>query len=63
MLTAPKIGQRVMIWYRAGLREVMPLHGRTGTVVMRSTGKPRNHGIEIDGQVYVVPCGNVRKPE
>lgn len=61
MLLNPRIGQRVQVWYRAGVRDHVPLHGKIGTVVIRSKGRPRNHGIEIDGMIYVVPCGNLRK--
>jgi len=61
MLLNPRIGQRVQVWYRAGLRDAMPLHGKEGIVVLRSCGKPRNHGVKIDGKMYVVPCGNLRR--
>ena len=63
MLSCPKIGQRVQVWYRASLRSLMPLHGRVGIVRVSSRGKPRNHGVEIDGVTYVVPCGNLREPK
>ncbi len=38
------------------------LHGLTGIVVIPSRGKPRNHGVEIAGVMYVVHAGNLRKP-
>ena len=60
MLSYPVPGKRVQVWYRAGYRDRMPLHGKTGTVAIRSRGRPRNHGIQIDGRLYVVPCGNLR---
>lgn len=63
MLLNPRIGQRVKIWYRQGVREHMPLHGKIGQVLIRSRGKPRNHGVEIGGKLYVVPCGNLMKAE
>lgn len=62
MIATPALGQRVQVWYRAGVRDAMPLHGKTGTVVIRSRGRPRNHAVRIDGRVYVVPCGNLRQP-
>lgn len=59
MLVHPRIGTDVVVWYRAGMREHMPFHARMGKVVIRGKGKPRNHGVEIDGQMIVVPCGNL----
>lgn len=58
MLTHPRIGQRVQCWYR---NRRMPHHGKTGRVVVRGLGKPRNHGVLIEGRLVVVPCGNLRK--
>ncbi|KKN07724.1 hypothetical protein LCGC14_1064020 [marine sediment metagenome] len=63
VLLNPRIGQRAQVWYRAGVRDHMPLHGKVGTIVMRANSRkpsgPRNHGIEIDGIRHVVPCGNL----
>jgi hypothetical protein len=61
MLANPRLGQRVQVWYRRDRAAFMPLHGREGTVVVVSRGKPRNHGVEVDGVLYAVPCGNLRK--
>jgi hypothetical protein len=61
MILNPRPGQRVLIWYRPVLRDVMPYHGRQGTVVVVSRGKPRNHGVLIDGRMIVFSCGNLRK--
>ncbi len=61
MMLNPRLGQRVTVWYRANLRGSMPLHARAGIVRVRSHNKPRNHGVEIDGRVYSVPCGNLRR--
>ena len=73
MMLNPRLGQRVQVWYKC---RSMPLHGKVGTVTVacRGTprkcrvmifgklrGGPRNHGVTIDGQLYVVPCGNLRK--
>lgn len=68
MLLNPRIGQRVQVWYAKNskvfgpnYRDYMPLHGKIGIIVFRSCGKPRNHGVEIDGKFYSIPCGNLRK--
>jgi hypothetical protein len=61
MLANPRIGQEVLIHYRQDARSLLPYHGRRGRVVIRSTGKPRNHCIDIDGIRVVVPCGNLQK--
>jgi len=38
----------------------MPYHGKIGVVRVVSRGPgPRNVGVEIDGQVIVVPRGNL----
>ena len=63
MLSCPKVGTVVQVWYAARWRDFMPLHGRIGIVKVSSRGRPRNHGIEIDGVVWVVPAGNLRKPQ
>lgn len=60
MLMNPRPGQPVQIWYNAKVRDAMPYHGCDGTVIVASRGKPRNHLIEVDGEVIVVPCGNLR---
>jgi hypothetical protein len=69
MLLNPRIGQLVQIWYGEKARSVMPYHGQVGRVVIRCRrrGKhlrngPRNHAVEIDGRLVVVPCGNLRIP-
>jgi hypothetical protein len=62
MIASPTIGQLVQVWYRDGMRDVMPHHGRVGPVTVVGRGKPRNHGVKIDGQTVIVPCGNLRKP-
>lgn len=60
MMLNPRRGSVVQVWYRAGVRDHMPLHGQIGVVLIPSRGRPRNHGVEIDGTLYVVPCGNLR---
>ena len=66
MLMNPRVGQRVQVWYRAALRGYMPCHGRVGAVVVPCRGRPRNHGVLLDGETVAraVPCGNLRpEPE
>ncbi len=69
MMANPRIGQRLQVWYatkpkrRGGLvpAEFMPHHGKTGTVAIVCRGPgPRNHGIDLDGQIIGIPCGNLR---
>ncbi len=65
MIVHPKLGQRVVVWYRASVRDFMPHHGKIGTVVIVAKGRgPRNHGVRFDdGISTVVPCGNIRPPQ
>lgn len=64
MMVNPRVGQRVQIWYAKSYCQHMPLHGRIGVVVVANmNGKPRNHGVMVDGQFVVVPCGNLNKCE
>lgn len=61
MIANPHIGMTVQIWY-AKKRAHWPLHGKIGVVVVASRGPgPRNHGVMVDGELTVVPCGNLRK--
>jgi hypothetical protein len=62
MIVYPRIGQLVQVWYRASVRPFAPYHGRVGTVEIRGIGKPKNHGVWIDGALVIVPCGNLRAP-
>lgn len=61
MLSNPRIGQRVRVHYAKHYCDMMPLHGKVGIVRVRATGRPRNHGIEIDGHLFTVPAGNLMK--
>ena len=63
MLANPRRGQRVRIHYAPRHGVHMPLQDRVGTVVVVGRGKPRNHGVMVDGELYCVPCGNVVKEE
>lgn len=60
-MTNPRRGQIVTVRYGKRTRDIMPLHGRAGTVSVVGRGRPRNHGIEIDGVIHVVPAGNLFK--
>jgi len=62
MISCPKVNQVVQVWYRKELRDLMPLHGKVGRVVVTSRGRPRNHGVEIDNVMWIVPAGNLREP-
>ena len=56
MIINAKVGQKVKCIYKD---RNMPLRNKVGVVVISSKGKPRNHGVLIDGKMYVVPCGNL----
>jgi hypothetical protein len=60
MMLNPRKGQRVQVWYLREKCHLYPLHGKVGTVVYASRGKPRNHCVEVNGQRYSVPCGNLK---
>lgn len=60
MICNPTLGQPVRLHYAAKARHARPLHGKVGVVVVASRGKPRNHGVVIDGQMYVIPAGNLQ---
>lgn len=59
MICNPRIGQPVRIRYGKMFRAA-PLQDALGTVAIRSRGKPRNHGVMIDGTLHVIPCGNLQ---
>lgn len=61
MMLNPRKGQRVQVWYNKRVCGFMPLHGKIGIVIIVCRGRPRNHGVEIEGRVYSIPCGNLRK--
>lgn len=61
MLSSPKPGQRVQVWYGPKAKWAMPHHGKVGRVTTVGTGRPRNHGVTLDdGACIVVPAGNLR---
>jgi len=61
VLSNPSIGERVRVHYAKHYRDMMPLHGKVGIVRVRSKGRPRNHGVEINGQLFAIPAGNLMK--
>ena len=68
MLSNPKVGTLVVIWYarKPGWARVTPLHGKTGIVVEPGRGKPRNHLVRLLGRFdygrrVIVPAGNLRR--
>jgi hypothetical protein len=64
MILDPRKGDRVQVWYGKKSRGQMPLHGQLGTVLIPCRGKPRNHGVLVDGEeiLRAIPCGNLREP-
>lgn len=78
MISHPKIGQRVQVWYRTTAKakgfappaDYMPYHACCGTVRITSNPRrldglmaPRNVLVQMDtGQCISVPCGNLRPP-
>jgi len=63
MLTNPRLGREVQVWYRPALAAGMPHHGQTGRVVGVGRGRPKNHAVLIGGRLVIVPCGNLRPSE
>jgi len=60
MIFHPRMGQRVRVHYAKRRAAVMPYQGKVGVVRVVSRGPgPRNTGVEIDGQLVVVPRGNL----
>lgn len=59
MLSHPKPGQRVRLRYARKYAHLFPFHGKVGVVEIVGRGKPRNHGVELDGVIVVVPAGNL----
>lgn len=60
MVSNPSIGATVTVKYKKSLKGWFPLEGKTGTITIVCKAKRcRNHGVMIDGQLWVVPCGNL----
>ncbi len=63
MISNPRPGDRVLLHYGPAWRRVCSaLHGRVGVVRVAGRAKPRSHGVELDGRIYVVPAGNLVRP-
>jgi hypothetical protein len=57
VIANPRPGRRVVLRYR---RRGAPLHGRRGVVAIVGRGRPRNHGVIVEGVgLVVVPCGHL----
>lgn len=61
MIFGPRPNDRVQLHYAKRFAHLWPLHGKIGVVRIVGNGKPRNHGVEIDGKIVVVPVGNLRR--
>jgi len=61
MIANPRLGQSVRIHYAKRYGDYMPLQDLIGTVVVIGRGRPRNHGVEVAGRIYCIPCGNLIK--
>lgn len=59
MISSPRPGQRVRVHYAASYARLMPWHGRDALVVISGRGRPRNHLVDAEGHMVVVPCGNL----
>jgi len=56
----PRFGQRVRVHYARHVAATMPYHGKVGVVRVASQGPgPRNVGVELAGQLVVIPRGNL----
>lgn len=62
MIYQPVPGQTYQVWYAKRAAALMPLHGRTATVIAKSNGPgPRNVKVDVDGCWFIVPRGNLRR--
>lgn len=60
MVSNPRKGDAVVIRYKKSLKSWFPLEGKIGTVrIVCKARRCRNHGVEVDGKVYAIPCGNL----
>jgi hypothetical protein len=61
MISNPRPGQLVRISYAASKRSATDLHGKIGRVVIPCRARrARNHGVEIDGRMVVIPAGQLQ---
>lgn len=61
VLCNPRLNQLVRIRYAAGYAHLMPLHDMIGIIRVVGNGRPRNHGVEVQGRMYAIPAGNLMK--
>lgn len=61
MISNPKTGDLVQLWYK---NRTLPHHGKTGRVLKPGRKRPRNHLVLLDGsgESVIVPAGNLRRP-
>lgn len=60
MVSNPKVGDRVIVRYKKSLKTWFPLEGKIGFIsIVCKARRCRNHGVRIDGKLYVIPCGNL----
>ncbi len=58
-MSSPKTGQPVRLRYAKKRAHLFHLHGAEGVVRVVGTGRPRNHGVEIGGEIVILPAGNL----
>lgn len=60
MVSNPQVGTPVIVRYNKRLKHWFPLEGKRGVVtIVCKARKCRNHGVTIDGALWVIPCGNL----
>lgn len=64
MILGPKVNQTARVHYRKSFAKFMPMHGKTGRIVIVSRGKgPRNVGVLIGDAIVCIPKGNLNLVE
>ena len=70
MISNPKQGQKVFLWYAEKKRPWAPYHGKRAVVVLPGNGKPKNHLVKIcdilpsrGDRLVAAPSGNLITPE
>lgn len=60
MVSNPQAGDLVIIRYKKALKSWFPLEGKEGVIrIVCKARKCRNHGVEVAGAIYAIPCGNL----
>lgn len=63
MISNPRPGQAVRVRYSVKRWRTVPRwQDAVGRVVVPSRGRPRNHLVEIAGELIVIPAGNLMVP-